>query len=53
VKVLDENLFASGDDSGVVKIWDIRSRQKVFKYHDHDDFVSDMDFAGNTLVTSA
>mmetsp|Transcript_3626 Transcript_3626/g.5089 ORF Transcript_3626/g.5089 Transcript_3626/m.5089 type:complete len:393 (+) Transcript_3626:13-1191(+) len=40
--MLHENTFASGDDEGAVKLWDIRQKEmtKSFKYN--KDFISDM-----------
>lgn len=55
VKALDESLIATGDDSGCIKIWDIRSRKIAFKYHENTDFISDMTFVGDryTLIATS
>ena len=45
MKFYDENLVASGDDEGEIKIWDVRDmRSAVFKhlFNEHTDFVSDL-----------
>ena len=39
---LYQHLFATGDDEGVVNIWDSRSRELVRKYHDNEDYIADM-----------
>ena len=33
--------MATGDDAGVVKLWDIRQRKVVMIYKENDDFISD------------
>eukprot|EP00158_Paraphelidium_tribonemae_P003113 Partr_v1_DN25892_c2_g1_i2_m2977 putative WD repeatcontaining protein len=38
---IHENLFATGDDEGIVKIWDSRSMKQIRKYHDNEDYISD------------
>ncbi|KAI9056357.1 WD40 repeat-like protein [Trametes sanguinea] len=38
---LTPNLFASGDDDGVIKLWDPRKPDAVRKYTQHFDFISD------------
>jgi WD40 repeat protein len=44
IKNLDSNLVATGDDNGIVKIWDLRSRKLAHKYQEHSDYISDMAF---------
>eukprot|EP00890_Picochlorum_soloecismus_P000995 jgi/Picsp_1/1897/NSC_05363-R1_protein len=41
---LDENVFASGDEGGVVKFWDVRegNHSPVAEAEPHSDYVSDM-----------
>uniref|UniRef100_A0A182K7C4 WD repeat-containing protein 55 homolog n=1 Tax=Anopheles christyi TaxID=43041 RepID=A0A182K7C4_9DIPT len=38
--VLGEHLFATGDDDGEVKLWDVRERNAVFSLRPVEDFVS-------------
>lgn len=40
--VLDENLFATGDDEGTVKLWDIRQKDSspIFSLKEVDDYIS-------------
>ncbi|XP_015599966.1 WD repeat-containing protein 55 homolog [Cephus cinctus] len=42
--ILDENTFVTGDDSGVVKLWDLRQSgdTPVFSLKEVDDYISDM-----------
>lgn len=42
LNVCDENLVATGDDDGVVAIWDMRERKPVQTYHEHGDYVSQL-----------
>lgn len=32
--MIDDNLVASGDDDGIIKIWDLRSQEVVFDVED-------------------
>lgn len=41
---MGENLFATGDESGVIKLWDERTQEAVQTYSDNSDFVADMEF---------
>ncbi|KAL1916058.1 uncharacterized protein VTP21DRAFT_6062 [Calcarisporiella thermophila] len=41
---LDENILATGDDAGIIKLWDIRQGTEVMKYSEHEDFIADMTF---------
>ncbi|TBU52287.1 WD40 repeat-like protein [Dichomitus squalens] len=41
MKRLLPRLFASGDDDGVIKLWDPRKQEAVRKYTHHSDFISD------------
>ncbi|CAM0136757.1 WD repeat-containing protein jip5 [Umbelopsis sp. WA50703] len=42
--VLNENMLATGDDQGVIKLWDNRSQKCVMTYTEHDDFIADMTY---------
>jgi WD40 repeat protein len=55
LKVLNENLFVTGDDNGVVKLWDKRTPTKETMVWDaHSDYITDFDFyAENHTVFSA
>lgn len=55
VKLLTENILATGDDGGVIKLWDVRTGSETMEYTEHDDFISDFDFDANskTLVASS
>ncbi|KAG5490626.1 hypothetical protein JKF63_00747 [Porcisia hertigi] len=42
LNVCDENLIATGDDDGLVAVWDMRERKPVHTYHEHGDYVSQL-----------
>ena len=54
---LTENTFATGDDDGEVKIWDVRvgGQDPAMEWHVHEDFVSGFAFneERNTLLSTS
>ncbi|KAL0487517.1 hypothetical protein AKO1_008641, partial [Acrasis kona] len=42
--VCDENLIATGDDDGYIKVWDVRQKKCAASFEEHGDFVSDFDY---------
>lgn len=42
MSVFDENLFATGDDDGTIKVWDIRERtdSPIFSLKEVDDYIT-------------
>ncbi|KAF2898961.1 hypothetical protein ILUMI_07222 [Ignelater luminosus] len=45
IRILDEYLFATGDDDGVVKLWDLRVKKDekaVFSLKKNEDYISDI-----------
>lgn len=54
---LDENIFASGDEGGIVKFWDVRegNQSPISEAEPHTDYVSDMVKHGpeNALLSSS
>ncbi|XP_061393674.1 WD repeat-containing protein 55 homolog [Musca vetustissima] len=40
--VIDENIFATGDDSGTVKLWDLRTKNEIFALKEVEDYVTQM-----------
>ncbi|XP_058452713.1 WD repeat-containing protein 55 homolog [Malaya genurostris] len=37
---ISENTFATGDDAGVLKMWDLRQKEVIFTLKEVDDFIS-------------
>lgn len=47
----DDTVIATGDDSGMVKIWDTRSNvQQVLSWKTHTDFISGMSYSSEKSV---
>lgn len=44
VNICSEVLVATGDDDGLIALWDMREQKPVAKYHEHADTVSQMLF---------
>ncbi|KAG8348775.1 WD domain [Trypanosoma vivax] len=42
LNVCDENTVATGDDDGMIVLWDMRQSAPAHRYHEHGDFVSQM-----------
>ncbi|XP_067872029.1 WD repeat-containing protein 55 [Heterodontus francisci] len=42
LKLIDENLFATGDDNGLLKVWDLRKETSFMEMKNHDDYISDI-----------
>ncbi|TVU28755.1 hypothetical protein EJB05_20287 [Eragrostis curvula] len=52
---LTENMVATGDDEGCIKVWDTRERTCCNSFHTHEDYISDMTYVSDTnqiLATS-
>uniref|UniRef100_A0A8D2JIW9 WD repeat-containing protein 55 n=2 Tax=Varanus komodoensis TaxID=61221 RepID=A0A8D2JIW9_VARKO len=45
--VVDEHLLATGDDSGELKVWDLRKGTSVMETKQHEEYISDMVLEGN------
>mmetsp|Transcript_22499 Transcript_22499/g.32854 ORF Transcript_22499/g.32854 Transcript_22499/m.32854 type:complete len:389 (-) Transcript_22499:160-1326(-) len=53
--LLDNNCLTTGDDSGCVKIWDVRTNSEVSTFHVQEDYISGFSFnsdASTLLCTS-
>ncbi|XP_021726284.1 WD repeat-containing protein 55-like [Chenopodium quinoa] len=46
---LTEATIASGDDSGCVKLWDTRQQSCCHTFQVHEEYISDMTFASDSL----
>ncbi|KAJ3352172.1 WD domain repeat-containing protein 55 [Allomyces javanicus] len=51
---LNETLVASGDENGVVRVWDLRAKNIVQEWHEHEDLVTDLHFVPHkkTIVST-
>ncbi|XP_006827677.2 WD repeat-containing protein 55 isoform X1 [Amborella trichopoda] len=45
---LTETTVSSGDDEGVIKVWDTRSRTCCNSFDAHEEFISDMEFISDS-----
>jgi len=48
--------MASGDDDGIVKLWDVRKNKAIMQWQENEDYISDMKFVPekrNLLVSGA
>ncbi|KAJ2779273.1 WD domain repeat-containing protein 55 [Coemansia javaensis] len=55
VKRVNEQLVATGDEAGCVKLWDTRQARQAFAHAEHVDYISDMAFCAgkrHLLATS-
>ncbi|CAI9110431.1 OLC1v1010447C1 [Oldenlandia corymbosa var. corymbosa] len=46
---LTESTVASGDDDGVIKVWDTRQRSCCNTFEAHEDYISDITFASDSM----
>ncbi|XP_054457668.1 WD repeat-containing protein 55 [Anoplopoma fimbria] len=53
--LVDENILATGDDGGTLKVWDMRRGSAVMDLKQHDDYISDIavDQAKRILLTTS
>ncbi|KAI7795616.1 WD repeat-containing protein 55 [Triplophysa rosa] len=53
--LVDENIFATGDDEGTLKVWDLRKGTSFMDLKHHEDYISDIavDQAKKILLTSS
>lgn len=40
MSMITEHTFATGDDDGVLKLWDLRQKEPIFKLKEVEDFIS-------------
>ncbi|KAK7910033.1 hypothetical protein WMY93_014717 [Mugilogobius chulae] len=55
LKLIDENLLATGDDGGTLKVWDMRKGTSIMDLKHHDDYISwiTVDQAKRILLTAS
>lgn len=46
---LTESTIASGDDEGCIKVWDTRQRSCCNTFHVHEEYISDLTFASDSM----
>uniref|UniRef100_A0A672ZCW0 WD repeat-containing protein 55 n=1 Tax=Sphaeramia orbicularis TaxID=375764 RepID=A0A672ZCW0_9TELE len=53
--LVDENILATGDDKGTLKVWDMRKGTSIMDLKHHDDYISDIavDQAKRILLTAS
>lgn len=53
--ILNENIFVTGDDTGCVKLWDIRVNTEIGTYHKHEDFITEFHYCSDnyTLLSTS
>ncbi|KAJ2859550.1 hypothetical protein GGI22_002952 [Coemansia erecta] len=44
IHYVNEQIVATGDEAGGVKLWDVRKNKPAFSYAEHVDYISDMVF---------
>ncbi|KAJ2656870.1 WD domain repeat-containing protein 55 [Coemansia sp. RSA 1200] len=55
IHYVNEQIMATGDEAGSVKLWDVRKSKPAFVYSEHVDYISDMVFneAKRHLLTTS
>ncbi|KNC87037.1 hypothetical protein SARC_00847 [Sphaeroforma arctica JP610] len=53
--MVEDNLLVSGDDGGVIKIWDVRQAGVALTYDECEDFISDITYhqPTNSVLTTS
>lgn len=53
--VINDYVFATGDDDGMVKLWDLRTKNEVFALKEVEDYITDMhtNEAGKLLLVTS
>ncbi len=54
VMICHENVLATGDEEGVVKLWDLRQSKEIFTWNENEDYISDLCISAerNTLLAT-
>lgn len=45
--MIDEHLFATGDDNGMLKVWDLRKGTAFMEMQQHEEYISGMSIDEN------
>lgn len=55
LQIIDYNQLATGDDSGIVKLWDVRTGTTIVTFRKHNDYVSSFNYteSQHTLISTA
>lgn len=48
--LVDENILATGDDMGTLKVWDMRKGTSIMDLKHHDDYISDITIDQNKRI---
>jgi WD40 repeat protein len=48
VKFINENLFCSSDFNGEIKIFDIRTKEEIFKFNEQEEEITDFEYNQDT-----
>ena len=54
VQSLTEDLICTGDDNGIIKLWDLRAKRQIVEFK-HQDYITDFQFSAekNVLLSSS
>ncbi|KAM6251763.1 WD repeat-containing protein 55 [Porphyrio hochstetteri] len=47
---IDNNIFATGDDGGALKVWDLRKGDAILEAHQQEEYISAMAVDGNGKI---
>jgi len=55
MKILDhaDSMLLTGDDEGIIKLWDLRKKNAAFQWKDNEDYISDFAINGDKNLAVA